>query len=94
MGRSMPVECHHGVVVDWGDFGDGGNECERCEAERRGFAMGVWQAQLEAVTRTLHANRYRLARGVLAGPDWLAMFENVAREALIAAGITPPKEAS
>lgn len=27
MSRTMPYECEHGVVIDWGDFGP----CQDCE---------------------------------------------------------------
>src|SRR5690606_8766791 len=30
MGRTMPTECDHGVVVDWGDFGPEDEEAPRC----------------------------------------------------------------
>ncbi len=36
-GRMMPVECEHGVVLDWGDFGpdlsDQPNPCAVCAAQ-------------------------------------------------------------
>lgn len=38
MSRTMPYECEHGVVVDWGDFGSEDEpkrpRCERCDAAR------------------------------------------------------------
>lgn len=41
MGRMLPVECEHGIVVDWGDFGPDENDgtagtkpCAECEAQR------------------------------------------------------------
>lgn len=33
MGRTLPVECHHGVTVDWGDFGYCQGDCERFHPE-------------------------------------------------------------
>ena len=27
MSRCLPTECHHGTIVDWGDFG----ECQDCD---------------------------------------------------------------
>lgn len=46
VGRMMPVNCIHGAVLDWGDFGDEwspyGGLCEECvpadECERMTFA--------------------------------------------------------
>lgn len=34
MGRTMPTECPHGKVVDWGDFGDDWEPqaCDACDA--------------------------------------------------------------
>lgn len=35
MGRMMPVECEHGRILDWGDFGGEDSKpetCETCEA--------------------------------------------------------------
>jgi len=29
MGRTMPTECRHGVVIDWGDFGPCVDGCDR-----------------------------------------------------------------
>ncbi len=29
MGRTMPTECKHGVVIDWGDFGPCVDGCDR-----------------------------------------------------------------
>lgn len=40
MGRLMPVECQHGHVIDYGDFGDdnepygGATPCPQCESGR------------------------------------------------------------
>lgn len=38
MGRTMPTECEHGNVVDWGDFGPEDDDdfptCDECERER------------------------------------------------------------
>lgn len=31
MSRAMPVECAHGCILDWGDFGVEGAEPEYCE---------------------------------------------------------------
>lgn len=28
MGRTLPIECKHGVTVDWGDFGPCQGECD------------------------------------------------------------------
>lgn len=46
MGRAMPVECEHGVVVDWGDFGpnpddpqQGAATCEECESREYRVAL-------------------------------------------------------
>jgi hypothetical protein len=46
VGRSMPVECEHGVVVDWGDFGPRHDDsqqglvpCEKCEADEYRIAV-------------------------------------------------------
>lgn len=40
MGRTMPVECDHGVIFDWGDFGPdpddssaGVEECPQCRIQ-------------------------------------------------------------
>lgn len=37
-GRAMPVECPHGAIIDWGDFGQdpddgiiGAEECAKCD---------------------------------------------------------------
>lgn len=33
MGRDLPLECEHGNILDWGDFGDERPKgCEACEA--------------------------------------------------------------
>lgn len=35
MGRMMPIECPHGVIVDWGDFGGDDEKhpaCPACDA--------------------------------------------------------------
>jgi hypothetical protein len=47
MGRTMPTECEHGNVIDWGDFGpeDGPlPECPECE-DRSALVLteGEWR---------------------------------------------------
>lgn len=46
MSRTMPTECPHGVVLDWGDFGpnqddpqQGVGTCEKCDAEEYRIAV-------------------------------------------------------
>ena len=33
MGRTLPMECEHGVTIDWGDFGPCQGNCERVHPE-------------------------------------------------------------
>ena len=46
MSRLMPVECEHGKIIDWGDFGaeDGSSppeECLPCETLRLQTARSI-----------------------------------------------------
>ena len=53
MGRSMPVECEHGVTIDWGDFGGDDpqhQECPQCEQEQKEAASRFEQFLLAEVT--------------------------------------------
>lgn len=54
--RTLPTECPHGVVLDWGDFGpssgneyDPGNECRRCDEE-------AWLTAVARVEKYVKAN--------------------------------------
>lgn len=46
MGRTMPTECEHGKVLDWGDFGpdsrDGLVGAERCTKCGFGLDLNWW----------------------------------------------------
>lgn len=59
MGRSMPIECEHGRIVDWGDFGSdpddgsvGAQPCAECDA-----VEAVLQARARAEVELLSAAR-------------------------------------
>lgn len=53
MGRTMPTECPHGKVVDWGDFGDDWEPqaCDACDA--RPYVWVSWSVDLDEVPNTL-----------------------------------------
>lgn len=46
MSRTMPTECEHGKVMDWGDFGDEWdpykNTCRVCTPARLALELTVW----------------------------------------------------
>ena len=46
MGRSMPVKCEHGEMLDWGDFGDEWSPydglCGECVPRARVEEMTTW----------------------------------------------------
>lgn len=69
MGRTLPYECHHGSIIDYGDFGPHQNGCPpscfepgaQCpdhptceECEREAEAAGQeWQARMTEMLREL-----------------------------------------
>lgn len=57
MGRTMPTECEHGKILDWGDFGGPDStpqDCDECERKRQLMAI-VNEARI----------RYRVALDML-----------------------------
>jgi hypothetical protein len=73
MGRTMPLKCEHGKVLDWGDFGpdqDGSVGIERCvECD----ALGICQGELvrSAAHNRLHRKSHWCIewREITAPPD-------------------------
>lgn len=74
MGRTMPTECWHGRIIDWGDFGPGDDDepdepegCEQCEAAPKDRIL--WENGREVVDEivahnvTIHVER-------MAGNAW------------------------
>lgn len=50
-GRTIPVECPHGAVVDWGDFGpDDADRCDECDRDRL-----AWTEDVDVRNAALHA---------------------------------------
>ena len=47
MGRLMPMECEHGKVYDWGDFGGDDAEPEPCPACDRAWAEHVAEDRVQ-----------------------------------------------
>ena len=79
MGRALPVECEHGVIVDYGDFGEHQNgcpdrctfdtcpdhpSCEQCEAEA-GRWVTVERGDLQAALCHMRDHDYEGAVGRL-----------------------------
>lgn len=43
-GRTMPTECRHGRIIDWGDFGpDDPEHCPDCESRSTTHSEDCWQ---------------------------------------------------
>lgn len=56
MGRTLPLECEHGNIIDWGDFGpDDGRlpACDQCERDGLRWRVRLARWLLRGVARSL-----------------------------------------
>ena len=52
MGRAMPVECIHGKILDWGDFGGDDAQpqpCDACEARQKIKHRILWNVRDQGI---------------------------------------------
>jgi hypothetical protein len=85
MGRTMPIECEHGTVIDWGDFGpeDGPEptcpECEKRWTADRPLGHDSCDRRISNLEAEVEALRSwkREAMEVLA--EWEAVWEAMGR---------------
>ncbi len=89
MSRTLPTECEHGVVIDWGDFGpsdDARPSCARCDADRQAAAedyesrLRAQRVELRHLARRVEGQRVSLREEKALVARWKGEAQRFARE--------------